>query len=258
VQPNVLTIGFLFWSTDLAALILMFLYNNILHLHYQKDLVGCAHDILAARRITAVSSLWTSCYTSGPGASSESATTSVNNKSYGGTIQRSDDVTVRLEDVTVDSTVTKKHTVRFSLHNRDTDRNTADSSTSTISYKRKLDDGESLAFKSHPGTPATALLESRDAEKPIDKKVLHFLWMYLYLYLCNFLKCSHSILPSSILMLYITFQLRDMYQKELVMVTSHQALLKNKTPPERYVYTRRSSMSKRKQCSQHVVQRPGG
>ncbi|AQK83122.1 uncharacterized protein [Zea mays] len=188
----------------------------------KKDLVGCAHDILAARRITAVSSLWTSCYTSGPGASSESATTSVNNKSYGGTIQRSDDVTVRLEDVTVDSTVTKKHTVRFSLHNRDTDRNTADSSTSTISYKRKLDDGESLAFKSHPGTPATALLESRDAEKPIDKK------------------------------------LRDMYQKELVMVTSHQALLKNKTPPERYVYTRRSSMSKRKQCSQHVVQRPGG
>lgn len=152
----------------------MFFYTNILHLHYQKDLVGCAHDILSARRISAVSSLWTS-YASGPGASSESATTSVNNKSYGGTMQKSDDVTVRSDDVTVDSTVTKKHTVRFSLHNRDTDRNTADSSTSTISYKRKLDDGESLAFKSLPGTPATALLESLDVEKkPIDKKVLHF------------------------------------------------------------------------------------
>ncbi|KAG0513376.1 hypothetical protein BDA96_10G096700 [Sorghum bicolor] len=189
----------------------------------KKDLVGCAHDILAARRITAVSSLWTSCYASGPGASSESATTSVNNKSYGGTIQRSDDVTVRSDDITVDSTVTKKHTVRFSLHNRDTDRNTADSSTSTISYKRKLDDGESLAFKSLPGTPATALLESRDVEKkPIDKKR------------------------------------REIYQNELVMATSHQALLKNKSPPERYVYTRRSSMSKRKQCSQHVVEGPGG
>ncbi|CAD6339871.1 unnamed protein product [Miscanthus lutarioriparius] len=189
----------------------------------KKDLVGCAHDILAARRITAVSSSWTSCHASGPGASSESATTSVNNKSYGGTIQRSDDVTVRSDDVTVDSTVTEKHTVRFSLHNRDTDRNTADSSTSTISYKRKLDDGESLAFKSLPGTPATALLESQDVEKkPIDKKR------------------------------------REIYQKELVMATSHQALLKNKSPPERYVYTRRSSMSKRKQCSQHVVEGPGG
>jgi len=237
----------------------MFLYTNIFHLDYQKDLVGCAHDILAARRITAVSSSWTSCYASGPGASSESATTSVNNKSYGGTIQRSDDVTVRSDDVTVDSTVTKKHTVRFSLHNRDTDRNTADSSTSTISYKRKLDDGESLAFKSLPGTPATALLESRDVEKkPIDKKVLHFLWLILHLYLHNFMKCSHSILSSSILMLYITLQRREIYQKELVMATSHQALLKNKSPPERYVYTRRSSMSKRKQCSQHVVEGPGG
>jgi hypothetical protein len=163
----------------------MLFYTNIFHLDYQKDLVGCAHDILAARRMTAVSSPWTSCYASGPGASSESATTSVNNKSYGGTIQRSDDVTVRSDDVTVDSTVTKKHTVRFSLHNRDTDRNTADSSTSTISYKRKLDDGESFAFKSLPGTPATALLESRDVEKkPIDKKVLHFLWLILAFCIC--------------------------------------------------------------------------
>lgn len=181
----------------------------------KKDLVVCAHDILAARRITSVSSMWTPYYASGPGASSESATTSVNNKSY-----RSDDVTVRSDDVTVDSTVTKKHTVRFSLHNRDTDRNTADSSTSTISYKRKLDDGESLAFKSLPETPVTAL-ESEDVEKkPTDKKR------------------------------------RETYQKELVL-SSGQALLKNKSPPERYVYTRRSSLSKRKQCGQHV-EGPGG
>jgi hypothetical protein len=187
----------------------------------KKDLVVCEHDILAARRMTSVSSTWTSCYASGPGASSESATTSVNNKSYSGMMQKSDDVTVRSDDVTVDSTVTKKHTVRFSLHNRDTDRNTADSSTSTISYKRKLDDGESLAFKRLPETPATAL-ESEDVEKkPTDKKR------------------------------------RESYQKELVL-SSDQALLKKKSPPERYVYTRRSSLSKRKQCSQHVAEGPGG
>jgi len=185
----------------------------------KKDLVVCEHDILAARRITSVSSTWSSYYASGPGASSESATTSVNNKSYSGTMQRSDDVTVRSDDVTVDSTVTKKHTVRFSLHNRDADRNTADSSTSTISYKRKLDDGESLAIKRLPEMPTA--LESEDVEKkPTDKKR------------------------------------RESYQKELVL-SSDQALLK-KNPPERYVYTRRSSQSKRKQCSQHVAEGPGG
>ncbi|CAL5051735.1 unnamed protein product [Urochloa decumbens] len=187
----------------------------------KKDLSVCAHDILAARRITSVSSMRTSYCASGPGASSESATTSVNNKSYSGTMQRSDDITVKSDDVTVDSTVTKKHTVRFSLHNRDADRNTADSSTSTISYKRKLDDAESLAFKSLPETPATALESEGVERKPTDKKR------------------------------------RETYQKELVL-SSDQALLKNKTPPERYVYTRRSSMSKRKQCSQHLVEGPGG
>ncbi|XP_062228389.1 uncharacterized protein LOC133926457 isoform X1 [Phragmites australis] len=181
----------------------------------KKDLVVCEHDVLAARRISAASSIWSSYYASGPGVSSESATTSVNNKSYSGAMQRSD-------DVTVDSSITRKHTVRFSLHNRDADRNTADSSTSTISYKRKLDDGESLTFKNFPEKPATALLESEDVEKKsTDKK--------------------H----------------RETYQKELVM-TSDQALLKNKSLPERYVYTRRSSQSKRKLCNQHVAEGPGG
>ncbi|XP_062233262.1 uncharacterized protein LOC133930603 isoform X3 [Phragmites australis] len=187
----------------------------------KKDMVVCEHDILAAKSISTASSMW-SYYASGPGASSESATTSVNNKSYSGTMQRSDDVTVRSDDVTVDSTITRKHTVRFSLHNRDADRNTADSSTSTISYKRKLDDAESLTFKNLPEKLATALLESEDVEKKsTDKK--------------------H----------------RETYQKELVM-TSDQTVLKNKSLPERYVYTRRSSLSKRKQCNQHVVEGPGG
>jgi hypothetical protein len=56
----------------------------------------CAHDILAAR-ITSVSYMSISYYASGPGASSESATTSVNNKSY------------RLDDVTVDTSDLKSN-----------------------------------------------------------------------------------------------------------------------------------------------------
>ncbi|KAL6861844.1 hypothetical protein ACP4OV_017544 [Aristida adscensionis] len=188
----------------------------------KKDMVVCDNDILAAKRVSAASSMWTSFYASGPGASSESATTSVNNKSYSGTMQRSDDITMRSDDVTVDSTLTRKHAVRFSFNNRDADRNTADSSTSTISYKRKVDDVESLTFKNLPEKPANALLEPEDLEKKsTDKK--------------------H----------------RETYQKELVM-TSDQALLKNKSIPERYVYTRRSSLSKRKQCNQDAVEGPGG
>ncbi|KAK3131904.1 hypothetical protein QOZ80_6AG0513210 [Eleusine coracana subsp. coracana] len=178
----------------------------------KKDLVVCEHDILSASRICDASSVW-SYYASGPGASSESATTSVNNKSYSGPMQRSDDATVRSDDVTVDSTITRKHTVRFSLRNRDADRNTADSSTSTISYKRKLDDGESLLCTNLQESSATALLEFEDVgKKSSDKK--------------------H----------------KESYQKE-------QVVSKNKSHPERYVYTRRTS--KRKQCNQHALEGPG-
>ena len=71
-----------------------------------------------------------------------------------------------------------------------------------------------------------------------------------------YLEFTINILPSLILILHITLQRRESYQKELVL-SSDQALLK-KNPPERYVYTRRSSQSKRKQCSQHVAEGPGG
>ena len=73
-----------------------------------------------------------------------------------------------------------------------------------------------------------------------------------------YLEFTIIFLPSSILMLHITLQQRrESYQKELVL-SSDQALLKKKSPPERYVYTRRSSLSKRKQCSPHVAEGPGG
>jgi hypothetical protein len=141
----------------------------------QKELVVCEHDILGARRDYAAFSIRTPFYTSGPGASSESATTSVNNNSYSGNRQRSDDITVRSDDVTVDSTISGKHTIRYPMHSKDTDRNTADSSTSTISYKRKLDDGELLADKNLEERAAIASKKSEDGEtKSIDKKVGYF------------------------------------------------------------------------------------
>ncbi|KAM0918218.1 hypothetical protein ACQ4PT_008836 [Festuca glaucescens] len=130
----------------------------------KKELVVCEHDILAVRRDYVASSIQTPCYMSGTGASSESATTSVNNNSYSGKRQRSDEVTVRSDDVTVDSTISRKNTVRFPIHSKDTDRNTADSSTSTISYKQKLDDGELLADKNLQERAVVASQKSGDGE----------------------------------------------------------------------------------------------
>lgn len=78
----------------------------------------------------------------------------------------------RTDDVAVDSIISRKPTVRFSLNNSDADRNTADSSTSSISYKQKLDDRESLADKNLPKKPATAMQISEEGEtKSSDKKV---------------------------------------------------------------------------------------
>lgn len=78
-----------------------------------------------------------------PGMSSESATTSINNRSsYNSrTIQQSD-------DVTVDSSIShSRHTVRFTLQNRETDDGT---SPPLGSLKRKTVDRGPFAGKSVP------------------------------------------------------------------------------------------------------------
>ncbi|KAJ6798366.1 Uncharacterized protein M6B38_211595 [Iris pallida] len=105
----------------------------------KRDLVLCSHDILASRRdYVAFSVLERSSFP--PGVSSESATTSIDNKSYSGIVQRS-------EDITVDSTVSGKHNVRISI---DVDRKTDDSSTSRPSFKRKISDRASFSGKQLP------------------------------------------------------------------------------------------------------------
>ncbi|KQK01719.1 uncharacterized protein LOC100826983 isoform X2 [Brachypodium distachyon] len=179
----------------------------------KRETVLCDHDILAKTKDAVVFSYLA------PGASSESATTSVNNKSYSGTLQRSD-------DVTVDSIISGENTTRFSLNNRDADRNTADSSRTLISFKRKLSERGQLAGKQLPQRPVTALQKLEDGKKKTkDKKQV------------------------------------ETFQKELVM-TSDQASTQNQRLPKGYAYVPRDSLSKEKPWKQntqtHEPQEPGG
>ncbi|CAL9777482.1 unnamed protein product [Musa acuminata subsp. burmannicoides] len=184
----------------------------------KKDLVRCSHDILASRRdCAAYSVLVRSSFQSG--ASSESATTSINNRSYSGTIQRSD-------EITVDSTVSREHTIRCSLHNKNFDRNSDDSSSSQLSFKRKLADRASFAGKQLPQKSASnAFWKSADGEnRPKAKKT-------------------------------------ETFQKELVM-TSDQASMQNQRLPKGYFYVPVGSLSKELPLEQdlesHELQEPGG
>ncbi|KAM3244093.1 hypothetical protein ACQJBY_055800 [Aegilops geniculata] len=178
----------------------------------KRETVLCDHDILAKTKDTVVFSYRT------PGASSESATTSVNNKSCSGTMQRSD-------DVTVDSSISGINTVRFSLNNRDAEGNTADSSRTLISFKRKFSERGPLAGKRLPQRSVNALLKLEDGkQKTKDNKA-------------------------------------ETFQKELVM-TSDQASTQNQRLPKGYAYVPRDSLSKEKPWKRntqtHEPQEPGG
>uniref|UniRef100_A0A0D9VLI5 PHD-type domain-containing protein n=1 Tax=Leersia perrieri TaxID=77586 RepID=A0A0D9VLI5_9ORYZ len=179
----------------------------------KRERVLCDHDILAKTKDTLVFS----CLAHG--ASSESATTSVNNKSYSGTMQRSD-------DVTVDSTISGKKAMRFSLNNRDAEINTADSSRTLISFKRKFSERGSLAGKQLPQRSVASLQKSEAGEKNTKDK-------------------KH----------------RETFQKELVM-TSDQASTQNQRLPKGYAYVPRDSLSKEKPRNRntqaHEPQEPGG
>jgi hypothetical protein len=141
---------------------------------FQRETVFCDHDILAKTKDTVVFSYLAS------GASSESATTSINNKSYSGAMQRSD-------DVTVDSIISGKKTIRFSLNSRDAERNTADNSRTLISFKRKLGEKGSLADKQLPQKPAIASQKLEDRGKKTRDKVCSF---YFFIQVFHFFPTS--------------------------------------------------------------------
>jgi hypothetical protein len=203
----------------------------------QRETVLCDHGILDKTKDTVFSYL-------ASGASSESATTSVNNKSYSGTMQRSD-------DVTVDSTISKKKTVRFSLNSRDAERNTADSSRTLISFKRKLGERGSLAVKQLPQRPAAASKKLEDGGKITKDKVCSF-YFFIRVFIC---------FPLCYCLKLITMQQKGAFQKELVM-TSDQASTRNQRLPKGYAYVPRDSLSKEKPWNRnaqaHNPQEPGG
>ncbi|XP_026656732.2 uncharacterized protein LOC103696526 isoform X2 [Phoenix dactylifera] len=186
----------------------------------KRDLVLCSHDILASRRDYVAFSVLVRSSFFPPGASSESATTSINNKSYSGTIQRSD-------DVTVDSTVSGKRSIRRSLHSRATDRSTEDSSTSQPSTKRKLADRASYAGKKLPNRSVSiAFCNSEDGEKNSKTR-------------------KH----------------KETFQKE-IMMTSDQASMQNQRLPKGFAYVPVGCLSKEKPLAHDSESReprePGG
>ncbi|XP_008776606.1 uncharacterized protein LOC103696693 isoform X2 [Phoenix dactylifera] len=187
----------------------------------KRDLVLCSHDILASRRDYVAFSVLVQSSFFPPGVSSESATTSINNRSYSGTIQRSD-------EVTVDSTVSGKRTIRRSLHNRDIDRSTEDSSTSQLSTKRKLIDRASCVGKQLPNRSASMAffnLEEDGEKKSRTRK--------------------HT----------------ETFQKELVM-TSDQASMQNQRLPKGFAYVPIGCLSKERSVARDLESReprePGG
>ncbi|KAM3194407.1 hypothetical protein ACQJBY_070845 [Aegilops geniculata] len=248
----------------------------------KKELLVCEHDILAVKRDYVAFSMRASCYTPAPGASSESATTSVNNNSYGGKRRRSDDITVRSDDVTVDSTIPRKHTIRFPVHSKDTDRNTADSSTSTISYKRKLDDVESLALKNFQERAATAMQKSEDGETKSTDNALQKSEDGETKSTDNALqksedgetkstdnalqKSEDGEIKSTDNALQISEdgetksadKKHEETAKKEPAITSDQAVLHKQHPPKRLVYTRRGSSKKKQRSQDVVVQGPVG
>ncbi|KAJ1699782.1 hypothetical protein LUZ63_008294 [Rhynchospora breviuscula] len=202
----------------------------------KRDLVLCSNQILGKRKDCIISP--GHIYTrsgptrSGPtksgsflppGISSESATTSINNRSsYNSrTIQQSD-------DVTVDSSIShSRHTVRFSLQNRETDDGT---SPPLGSLKRKTVDRGPFAGKTVPKRASIPVkFSAQNASDDGDKNP----------------KLGHA---------------GQTFQKELVM-TSDQATAQNQRLPKGFAYVPIGSLSKEKQrdaTASHDSEEPGG
>ncbi|XP_020257078.1 uncharacterized protein LOC109833708 isoform X2 [Asparagus officinalis] len=127
-----------------------------MHHDSERELVLILHDILASRRDYVASSALRS-YFYPPGVGSKSATTTFDNKSYSRTVQKS-------EDITVDTTASGKHSIRFSFGRV---RKTDDSSTSRPSFKWKISNWTSYYGKQLPGRtqPASFLNSIGDGEK---------------------------------------------------------------------------------------------
>lgn len=130
----------------------------------KKELVLCSHEILASQRDAAAFSVLVRSSFFPPGVSSDSATTSINNKSYSGTIQRSD-------DITVDSTASVRP-VRFSMHTN-VDKRTNDGTSSQQFSKQKFADRTRFSGKHLPHRPASTSLQNRAEGEQWSKEKKH-------------------------------------------------------------------------------------
>ncbi|XP_065881563.1 uncharacterized protein [Euphorbia lathyris] len=176
----------------------------------KRDLVLCSHSILACKRDHVARSVLVHSPFFHPDVSSESATTSLKGNTDG--YKSCSDAVQRSDDVTVDSTVSVKHRVKFTM---DTDQKTDDSTTSQNLFARKPLERVSFAGKK---IPLRASLASRldDAEWSSKSKKRF-----------------------------------ETLEKELVM-TSDQASMKNQQLPKGYFYIPVDCLPKEKQINQDV------
>ncbi|XAR62626.1 hypothetical protein NMG60_11017460 [Bertholletia excelsa] len=172
----------------------------------KRELVLCSQDMLVSNRDSAALSALIRSPFFQPDVSSESATTSLKGntddcRSGSEAIQKSD-------DVTVDSTVSGKRRIRFSV-SMDNDQKTDDSSTSQL-FLQKPRERVSFSGKQIPHRPSfVASLNLPDDTEKRSKSRKH----------------------------------RETFEKELLM-TSDQASMKNQRLPKGFIYVTLESLSK--------------
>ncbi|XP_059631881.1 uncharacterized protein LOC132274584 [Cornus florida] len=173
----------------------------------KRELVLCSHGVLASNRDSvALSALVRSPFFQ-PDVSSESATTSLKGHTDG--YRSSSEAMQRSDDITVDSTVSGKRRIKFSMA-MDNDQKTDDSSTSQHLFMPRPKERASFSGKQIPHRPSSAASRnlSDDGERRSKSR-----------------------------------KYTETFEKELVM-TSDQASMKNQRLPKGFVYVPIRCLSK--------------
>uniref|UniRef100_A0A5B7AIV8 PHD finger family protein n=1 Tax=Davidia involucrata TaxID=16924 RepID=A0A5B7AIV8_DAVIN len=179
----------------------------------KRELVLCSHDILASNRDTVALSALVHSPFFAPDVSSESATTSL--KGHMDDYRSGSEAIQRSDDITVDSTVSGKHHIKFPM-SMDNDQKTDDSSTSQHLFMQKPVERALFSGKQIPHRQSSVASQnlSDDGEKRSKSR-------------------KHT----------------ETFEKELVM-TSDQASMKNQRLPKGFVYVPIRCLSKEKETIQ--------
>ncbi|KAA8538560.1 hypothetical protein F0562_028246 [Nyssa sinensis] len=184
----------------------------------KRELVLCSHDILASNRDTVALSALVHSPFFAPDVSSESATTSL--KGHTDDYRSGSEAIQRSDDITVDSTVSRKHHIKFPI-SMDNDQKTDDSSTSQHLFMQKPVERALFSGKQIPHRPSSVVSQnlSDDGERRSKSR-------------------KHT----------------ETFEKELVM-TSDQASMKNQRLPKGFVYVPIRCLSKEKETIQDACSR---